>query len=277
MPTIEQDENGAVKIAVIGVPGNDISHTLVQKLSYKGKYLPHYAHSLRECPNLQREVQLQEIDHCVQNFSWNEMMPNAKFYASALGLHKFWSVDDKDVSTGNTALRSVVMSSANGKVKIPINEPARAKLRGQIEEFYEYFGGPGVQHLALLTRDILRTVRALRASGLKFNQIQPSYYVELARRLARDNIEMKEDFDQIRQGHILVDYDPATKYKKPNGKYGCNYILQIFTEPLHDRPTVFLEIIQRYHHNGFGKGTFKGLFESIELEQKKRGTLIPLE
>lgn len=276
-PAVEQDVNGSVKVAIIGVPDNDIRHTLIEYEDYAGPFLPHYGKSERAATHLGAKVQLHEIDHCVQNFSWEEMMPNAQFYALIFGLHKFWSVDDKDVSTGNTALRSIVMASANGKVKMPINEPAKARLRGQIEEFHDYFGGPGVQHLALLTREILSTVEALRSRGLKFNLIQPSYYVELERRLARDGIELKEDFNKIREFQILVDYDPATKFKKLNGKFGCNYILQIFSEPFHDRPTCFIEIIQRHHHNGFGKGTFKGLFELIELEQRKRGTLVPLE
>lgn len=273
-PNIVQDKCGLVKMAILGVPGHDLKHTLVQNLDYTGCYLPRYRPTVRpDFPS--KKVVLHNIDHCVQNFSWNGMMPSATFYAAAFGLHKFWSVDDQDVSTGNTALRLVVMTSANGKVKMPINEPAKSKMRGQIEEFYEYHDGAGVQHIALLTRDIVGTVSELQARGLSFNRISDAYYDNLKARLDSEDIELHEDFNQIRDLFILVDFDPATKFKKKNGKYGCNYILQIFTEPLHDRPTFFIEIIQRHHHNGFGKGTFKGLFESIELQQRMRGTLIP--
>lgn len=275
-PTIQQDEAGQVKMAVIGVSHSDCTHTLIQKLNYSGAYLPNYKSSNREL-SVEHTVTFHEVDHCVQNFSWNEMMKVATFYAASLGLHKFWSVDDNDVSTGNTALRSIVMASGNGKVKLPINEPARAKFRGQIEEFHDYFGGPGVQHVALRTRDIVGTVASMQARGLKFNRISDDYYVNLKERLDKDSLELLEDFERIRQLQILVDFDPSTKFMTTSGNYRCNYLLQIFSEPFHDRPTFFVEIIQRHHHNGFGKGTFKGLFESIELQQTKRGTLVPIE
>lgn len=277
VPHILSDCHGVVRLAKIGVPGTDMHHTLVQKVDYDGVYLPGYKTSL--CNNQAQlpfaPVSICEIDHCVQNYSWNEMFKYARFYASALGLHKYWSVDESDVSTTNTALRSLVMASANGKVKMPINEPAESKLVGQIEEFYQYFNGPGVQHIALRTRDILQCVCSMRTRGVDFNEMSSDYYEGLMARLAEHNIVLTEDMDKLRANHILVDFDPATRFARKNGTFGCNYILQIFTKPLHDRPTFFFEIIQRHHHNGFGKGTFKGLFETIERQQQLRGTLVP--
>lgn len=179
------------------------------------------------------------------------------------------------MSTGATALKSVVMASANGKVKMPINEPAKGIMKGQIEEFYEFYKGPGVQHIALITRDIIALVKAMRLRGIDFNTISDAYYKNLEERLNKDSIKLFESFEELKALHILVDFDLASKYLHRDGRYRCHYILQIFTKPLHDRPTLFLEIIQRHHHNGFGKGTFKGLFETIEAQQRLRGTLVP--
>lgn len=276
-PVLVEDEQGSVKVAVVGVPGSDLRHTLVQKVFFKGPFLPLFRESMAVDLPDESSVPILAVDHCVQNFTWDEMMPYAQFYASAFGLHKFWSADEQDVSTGATALKSIVMSSANGAVKMPINEPAKGTMKGQIEEFYEFYKGPGVQHIALRTRDILQVVKAMRSRGFDFNNISEAYYDNLRERLDKDNIELFESFDELKQNHILVDFDPATKYKnnRGNGKNSCHYILQIFTKPLHDRPTLFLEVIQRHHHNGFGKGTFKGLFETIEAQQRLRGTLVP--
>lgn len=275
-PTVCEDENGAVVVAVVGAKGSDLCHTLVETVSYRGTYLPHYK-APRTATALTNSLAFVEIDHCVQNYSWNEMMDAASFYAHAFGFQQFWSVDDKDVSTGNTGLRSIVMASANGMVKMPINEPAKSKMKGQIEEFYEYYNGPGIQHVALRTTNIVGAVKALRARGLEFNSISDAYYENLMERLQKHDIVLNEDLDVLKENHILVDFDPASRYRRKTGSYECHYILQIFTTPFHDRPTFFLELIQRYHHNGFGKGTFKGLFESIELQQKIRGTLVPAE
>lgn len=274
-PVLVEDENGAVKVAVVGVPGSDLRHTLVQNISFKGPFLPLYRDSLVTSLPESNPVPIFAVDHCVQNFTWDEMMPYARFYASAFGFHKFWSVDEQDVSTGATALKSIVMACANGKVKMPINEPAKGKMKGQIEEFYEFYKGPGVQHIALRTRDILQVVKGMRSRGIDFNTISETYYTNLQERLAKDDIELFESLEELKEHHILVDFDPASKYKNKRGKNSCHYILQIFTKPLHDRPTLFLEIIQRHHHNGFGKGTFKGLFETIEAQQRLRGTLVP--
>lgn len=270
-PSVYTDKFGSVKLAVVGAPASDLRHTLVQVLDYTGPYLPHYcgdANAQATAPS-----SLEAVDHCVLNFSWNQMLPNAQFYASAFGFHEFWSVDNEDVSTGNTGLRSIVVTNKSGSVKIPINEPAKVKLKGQIEEFYEFYGGPGVQHVALRTSDILADVQTFISKGLQFNSISDTYYRVLEERLRQSGISLKEDMLQIKKLNILVDFDASTKRKNTDGSFSCNYILQIFTKPLHDRPTFFFEIIQRYDHDGFGKGTFKGLFESIEREQRLRDTL----
>lgn len=279
-PTFLRDENGTVCLASVGVPGTDIWHTLVQNIDYRGAYLPHFAAASARA-QLLPPVRLVCVDHAVQNYSWNQMDAHAEFYARCFGLRKFWSVDELTVLTGRTALRLVVMTSSNGNVKIPINEPAMGTRRGQIEEFCDFFGGAGVQHIALRTRNIVNAVRLLRQRGVEFNNIGDDYYDNLAERLATDDIELFEDFEDFRGNHILVDYDASSRYET-SGRNGekvgrCNYIAQIFTTPLHDRPTLFIEIIQRRHHNGFGKGTFKGLFESIERQQELRGTLTVVE
>lgn len=279
VPQTLTDDNGSVRIATIAVPYTDIHHTLIQNIDYFGPFLPNYTKSLIVKPDgyvRQLEalplIQLDCIDHCVENYTWNQMMTQARFYANIFGFHKYWSVDEKDVFTGETALKSIVMASSNGKIKMPINEPAKGLKRSQIEEFYDYNGGPGVQHIALRTNDIIATVNSLRKRGIEFNPASEKYYETLKQRLVNDDIILKEDFNTIRNLNILVDYDPETRNKASRT---CNYILQIFTKPLHDRPTLFIEIIQRHHHNGFGKGTFKGLFETIEAQQKLRGTLVP--
>lgn len=275
LPVVVEDSQGSVVLAVVGVPGSDLRHTLVQSLSYSGVYLPLYAASEPSTTQKGPEVPIFRVDHVVQNFTWNEMMVYARFYALAFGLHKFWSVDEQDVSTGATALKLIVMTSSNGRVKMPINEPAKGIMKGQIEEFYEFYKGPGVQHIALRTRNILKLVKGMRLRGVDFNTISDAYYENLAARLAKDSIDLFESFDELKEQHILVDFDPLSKYKYREGRFRCHYILQIFTKPLHDKPTLFLEVIQRHHHDGFGKGTFKGLFETIEAQQRLRGTLVP--
>lgn len=273
-PTIETDKYGSVKYAIVRVPETDFLHTFVQNVDYKGPYLPGFQHSGLSI-KLGENSGLNSIDHFVQNHNWNLMMPYARFYAAAFGLHKFWSVDDKDIYTGNTALKSIVMASTNGKIKMPINEPAHGLMKSQIEEFYEFYNGPGIQHVAIKTYDILMSVSELRDRGVEFNSVSDEYYRTLDARLKQHSITLMEPFEELKANHILVDFDLSSKFKLSNGTCCCNYILQIFTKPVHDRPTFFFEIIQRRHHNGFGKGTFKGLFESIELQQKMRGTLVP--
>ena len=279
-PRISSDENGLLKLATVRLPSTDICHTLIEHIDYSGPFLPGYVRNIEEesveyTDQLSQlpAVNLCRIDHCVQNYTWNQMMDKARLYTRIFGLHKYWSVDETDVATENTALRSIVMASSNGRIKIPINEPFKGKKRGQIEEFYDFNGGPGVQHIALLTTNIISTVGLLIQRGVTFNSMGNEYYDELRERLHNDDIILKEALSELHRLNILVDYDSSSRRKKDKG---CNYILQIFTKPLHDRPTLFIEIIQRHHHNGFGKGTFKGLFKSIEEQQEKRGTLVDI-
>lgn len=271
------DEYGSVWIATVGTPLSDLHHTLVEIIDYTGPYLPNYAKVNSKSYGNERNVLLNEIDHCVQNFTWNQLVLSSKFYISAFGFHKFWSVDDRDVGTSNSGLRSIVLANSNESVLMPINEPVKSKMRGQIEEFYDYFGGPGVQHVALRTSDIISCITELRSRGMEFNTMSERYYDDLKTRLNFFKIELHEDFKLLKQNNIAADFDPSTRFKQKNGLFHCHYILQIFSKPIHDRPTLFFEIIQRHNHNGFGKGTFKGLFESIEEQQKLRKTLVPTQ
>lgn len=278
-PRFELDNFGSAFISIIGVPITDIQHSLIQDIDgYSGPFLPNYGSANDDKDDLFYDlldslsnIKLISLDHCVENFTWGQMMDQAKFYAKAFGFHKFWSVDEADVATGNSSLKSIVMASSNGKVKIPINEPGEGGTkRGQIEEFYDFNEGPGIQHLAFRTYNIIGTVRSMIERGVEFNIMGDNYYEELIQRMSKDDVKIREDIIELQQLRILVDYDPTTRNPKTRI---CNYILQIFTKPLSDRPTLFLEIIQRNHHNGFGKGTFKGLFETIEAQQRLRGTL----
>lgn len=281
LPKIISDSNGSVKLATISIPNTDIQHTLIENINYTGPFLPNYSDSKFELSqNFKIQlsqlppIKLSVLDHCVENYSWNQMMEQAKVYAEIFGFHKYWSVDEEDISTDYTALRSIVMASSNGQIKMPINEPVKTKMKGQIEEFNDFYGGPGIQHIAFRTNNIIDTILALTQRGIEFNHTSKNYYDNLEQRLRQDGVKLYENFEILKSLNILVDYDPLTKNIK-TGK--CNYILQIFTKPLHDRPTLFVEIIQRHHHNGFGKGTFKGLFESIEEQQKLRGTFVESE
>ncbi|RCK55202.1 4-hydroxyphenylpyruvate dioxygenase [Candida viswanathii] len=278
LPKIISDENGSVKLATISIPNCDIQHTLIENINYTGPFLPGYSNPVSELSeNFQLQlsllppVTLSVLDHCVENYSWNQMMEQARLYARIFGFHKYWSVDEEDISTGYTALRSIVMASSNGQIKMPINEPVKSKMKGQIEEFNDFNGGPGIQHIAFRTNNIVDTIMALIQRGIEFNHTSTRYYDNLAARLKHDRVRLYENFEVLRSLNILVDYDPSTRNRR-TGR--CNYMLQIFSKPLHDRPTLFVEIIQRHHHKGFGKGTFKGLFESIEEQQKLRGTFV---
>jgi 4-hydroxyphenylpyruvate dioxygenase len=208
-------------------------------------------------------VPLARIDHCVGNQSWNEMVSACAFYEQCLSFHRFWSVDDAQISTEFSALNSIVMASPNNLVKMPINEPAPGKKKSQIEEYVTFNSGAGVQHIALLTRDIIASVSALRARGVEFINVPPTYYDTMRQRLKTEkrNWELAEDFATLQRLNILIDYDEG------------GYLLQLFTKPLMDRPTVFIEIIQRNEFEGFGAGNFKSLFEAIEREQAERGNL----
>jgi len=189
------------------------------------------------------------------------MEPVVQWYEKVFGFHRFWSVDDSVIHTEYSSLRSIVMTDDNETIKLPMNEPANGKRKSQIQEYVDYYGGPGVQHVAFRVLDIITTIKALRARGAEFLTTPASYYKILRERLATSKVQVKEDLDILEHHSILVDFDD-------NG-----YLLQIFTKPVEDRPTLFYEIIQRNNHFGFGAGNFKSLFESIEREQELRGNL----
>lgn len=256
---------GSVTTAVIRTYG-DTTHTLISRGDYSGPFLPGYraatapaASSTLPFP----DVKMARIDHCVGNQDWDAMIAACEFYERCLSFHRFWSVDDSQISTEFSALNSIVMASANEIVKMPINEPAPGKKRSQIEEYVIFNSGAGVQHIAILTPDIVSTVTALRARGVQFIDVPDTYYETMRHRLKTEkrSWELKEDFETLERLHILIDYDEG------------GYLLQLFTKPLMDRPTVFIEIIQRNKFEGFGAGNFKSLFEAIEREQAERGNL----
>ncbi|KAK3314991.1 putative 4-hydroxyphenylpyruvate dioxygenase [Apodospora peruviana] len=256
--------HGHVRTAVIRTYG-DTTHTLISREDYSGPFLPGFraAKSNTSSTIQYPSVDLARIDHCVGNQDWNEMVSACAFYEQCLSFHRFWSVDDSQISTEFSALNSIVMASANNLVKMPINEPAPGKKKSQIEEYVLFNSGPGVQHIALLTEDIITTVSAMRARGVEFISVPQTYYDTMRARLKTDRREweLKEEFEVLEALNILIDYDER------------GYLLQLFTKPLMDRPTVFIEIIQREKFDGFGAGNFKSLFEAIEREQAERGNL----
>jgi 4-hydroxyphenylpyruvate dioxygenase len=253
-PLKMEDEHGEVVISGIHTYGETI-HLFVERNKYKGTFLPGY---IPWTPAYQpKEVGLRYIDHMVGNVDWNQMNIWTEFYAKVMGFTQLVSFDDKDISTEYTALMSKVMCNGNGRIKFPINEPAKGKKKSQIEEYIDFYRGAGVQHIAMATNNIIETVTQLQNRGVEFLTIPSTYYDTLTQRVG--NID--EEIDALRKLGILVDRDDE------------GYLLQIFTRPVEDRPTVFYEIIQRKGAKSFGKGNFKALFESIELEQKKRGTL----
>ncbi|ROT39386.1 4-hydroxyphenylpyruvate dioxygenase [Sodiomyces alkalinus F11] len=265
-PTMLRDEQyGDVLTAVIRTYG-DTTHTLISRAagSYNGPFLPGFRAAKPPSSTITLPTApLARIDHCVGNQSWNEMVAACAFYERCLSFHRFWSVDDSQICTEFSALNSIVMASPNNMVKMPINEPAPGKKRSQIEEYVLFNSGPGVQHIALLTHDIISTVSAMRARGVEFISVPSTYYETLRHRLKTEarRWALKEDLDTIERLNILIDYDEG------------GYLLQLFTKPLMDRPTVFIEIIQRNNFEGFGAGNFKSLFEAIEREQAERGNL----
>ncbi|KAL1956632.1 hypothetical protein VTO42DRAFT_6979 [Malbranchea cinnamomea] len=258
-----EDEHGIVKYATIQTYG-DTTHTLIERSGYKGAFLPGYRPETEgdPCNKYLPEVILERIDHCVGNQDWNEMERACEYYERVLGFHRFWSVDDKDICTEFSALKSIVMSSPNDVVKMPINEPAKGKKQSQIEEYVDFYNGAGVQHIALLTDNIIRDITNLKARGMEFIKVPETYYEAMKVRLKQKGMVLEEDFETLKKLDILIDFDE-------NG-----YLLQLFTKHLMDRPTVFIEIIQRRNFSGFGAGNFKALFEAIEREQALRGTLI---
>ena len=248
------DETGTIRKAAIKTYG-DVIHTFINRSEYNGIFLPGYA--AKESTLKSSSVGIQFVDHCVGNVELGKMDDWVAFYRDVLGFTQYISFDDKDISTEYSALMSKVMAGGRGMIKFPINEPADGAKKSQIEEYLDFFEGPGVQHLALLTGDIIETVTKLRERGLEFLAIPTSYYDELEERVGK----IDEPIDKLAELGILVDCDDE------------GYLLQIFSKPVVDRPTLFYEIIQRKGARGFGKGNFKALFEAIEREQDLRGNL----
>jgi len=256
------DNFGKVIIAKLETYGGCI-HSLINDFNYKGVFLPGFESINQKEDFFQKlpKIGLYQIDHVVGNQPDGKMVEAADWYITMLDFHRFWSVDDKTMHTKYSALRSIVMSDYDETIKMPINEPAVGLRKSQIQEYVDYHGGAGVQHIAINTPDILNAVSSLRKRGIKFLTIPNTYYDNLRNRLLQSNIKIEEDLKVVQELSILIDFDEK------------GYLLQIFTEPLEDRPTLFFEIIQRHNNSGFGVGNFKALFESIELSQAKRGNL----
>ncbi|MEZ0007824.1 4-hydroxyphenylpyruvate dioxygenase [Flavobacterium sp. 28YEA47A] len=258
-PTVEKDEFGEVVRAGIYTYGETV-HMFVERKNYNGVFLPGYKEWKSDYNP--EPTGFKYIDHMVGNVGWGEMNTWVKWYEDVMGFVNFLSFDDKQINTEYSALMSKVMSNGNGRIKFPINEPAEGKKKSQIEEYLEFYGGPGIQHIAIATDDIIKTVSQLKARGVEFLSAPPkAYYEAVPQRLGEHMNMMKEDMNEIEKLAIMVDADEE------------GYLLQIFTKPVQDRPTLFFEIIQRMGARGFGAGNFKALFESIEREQEKRGTL----
>lgn len=253
-PTTLLDKSGEVILSGIHTYGETV-HLFVERRQYEGVFMPGF----REWKTDYNPpaTGLLYVDHCVGNVGWNQMNPWVSFYEQVMGFRNILTFDDKDISTEYSALMSKVMSNGNGYVKFPINEPAEGKKKSQVEEYLEFYRGEGVQHVALATADIVDTVTKLRDRGVEFLQVPASYYEDLLLRVGK----IDEDLEPLKELGILVDRDDE------------GYLLQIFTKPVEDRPTVFFEIIQRKGAKSFGKGNFKALFEAIEREQSARGNL----
>ncbi len=258
-PRIEKDQYGEVVRAGIYTYGETV-HIFVERKNYTGVFLPGY--EAWESAYNPEPMGLKFVDHMVGNVGWNEMDVWVKYYEDVMGFVNFLSFDDKQITTEYSALMSKVMSNGNGRIKFPINEPAEGKKKSQIEEYIDFYNGPGVQHIAVATNNIIDTVAKMRAKGVEFLSTPPDeYYKSVPKRLSDHNHELAEDIEKLKSLGIMIDADEE------------GYLLQIFTKPVEDRPTLFFEIIQRMGARGFGAGNFKALFEAIEREQKNRGTL----
>lgn len=253
-PKTLRDEHGEVVLAAIHTYG-DTLHTFVQRSGYNGPFMPGFEARSNAYPS--KSVGLQYVDHCVGNVELGAMNKWVKFYQDVMGFKLLITFDDKDISTEYTALMSKVVSNGNGYIKFPINEPAKGKKRSQIDEYLDFYKGPGVQHIAVATNDIIATVSQMRENGVDFLYVPETYYDDVPERVG----QIEENLEDVKRLNILVDRDED------------GYLLQIFTKPIQDRPTVFFEIIQRNGAKSFGKGNFKALFEAIEREQELRGTL----
>ena len=254
-PTKIEDENGLVIRSGIHTYGDTV-HVFVERKNYNGIFLPGF--EKWESSYNPDPIGLKYIDHMVGNVGWNEMNVWEDFYRDVMGFANLITFDDKDISTQYTALMSKVMTNGNGRIKFPINEPAEGAKKSQIEEYLEFYNGPGCQHIAIATDDIIDTVKKMQERGVEFLHVPKTYYDTVLDRVG----EIDEDIIKLRDLSILVDRDEE------------GYLLQIFTKPVEDRPTLFFEIIQRKGAQSFGKGNFKALFEAIEAEQERRGTLI---
>lgn len=253
-PQKREDENGQVILSGIHTYGETV-HLFVERKNYNGPFLPGY--KAIDKPYTTEPVGLKFIDHMVGNVGWNEMNKWVEFYAKVMGFAQLVSFDDKDISTEYTALMSKVMSNGNGRIKFPINEPAEGRKKSQIEEYIDFYNGAGVQHIAVATDNIIETVTQLRDRGVEFLYVPETYYDTVLDRVG----EIDEELEPLKELGVLIDRDDE------------GYLLQIFTKPVLDRPTMFFEIIQRKGAQSFGKGNFKALFEAIEREQEARGTL----
>ncbi len=253
-PTTLKDDNGEVVLSGIHTYGETV-HLFVERKNYTGPFMPGF----REWKSNYNPTStgLLYVDHCVGNVGWNQMNPWVKFYEEVMGFKNILSFDDKDISTEYSALMSKVMSNGNGFVKFPINEPAEGKKKSQVEEYLDFYNGEGVQHVAIATANIIETVTELQKRGIEFLKIPDSYYETVLNRVGK----IDEDLKPLSELGILIDRDDE------------GYLLQIFSKPLEDRPTLFFEIIQRKGAKSFGKGNFKALFEALEKEQDLRGNL----
>lgn len=261
-PHETKDEFGSVWQATVKTYGDTV-HTFVQRGEYKGAFLPGYVAVNKPDPlsTLLPSPGLAFIDHIVGNQPDLQMVEACNWYEKTLDFHRFWSVDDSQIHSEYSSLRSIVMTDYDEVIKMPINEPAVGKRKSQIQEYVDYHGGAGVQHIALNTSDIIAALTNLRARGTDFLTVPDAYYEDVKKRLAKSPVQVKEDLEVLKKLCILIDFDDK------------GYLLQIFTKPVEDRPTLFYEVIQRNNHTGFGAGNFKALFESIERDQALRGNL----
>jgi 4-hydroxyphenylpyruvate dioxygenase len=253
-PVTTKDDNGEIVMSGIHTYGDTV-HLFIERKNYNGVFMPGF--KKWESQYNPTETGLLYVDHCVGNVGWNQMNPWVNFYEDVMGFKNILTFDDKDISTEYSALMSKVMSNGNGFVKFPINEPAEGKKKSQVEEYLDFYNGEGVQHVAIATNDIVYTVSELQKRGVEFLSIPASYYADVLDRVGK----IDEDLEPLQQLGILIDRDEE------------GYLLQIFSKPLEDRPTLFFEIIQRKGAKSFGKGNFKALFEALEREQDARGNL----
>ena len=253
-PKILKDDSGEIVMSGIHIYGETV-HVFIERKNYSGVFMPGYREWKTEYNPT--DTGLLYVDHCVGNVGWNQMNPWVKFYQDVMGFRNILTFDDKDISTEYSALMSKVMSNGNGFVKFPINEPAEGKKKSQVEEYLDFYDGEGVQHVAIATNNIIETVSELQKRGVEFLKIPASYYADVLDRVGH----IDEDLNPLKDLGILIDRDDE------------GYLLQIFSKPVEDRPTLFFEIIQRKGAKSFGKGNFKALFEAIEREQAERGNL----